>query len=193
MSPFSVLRPRNHPSPKSSSRSMSSMRSPRARLSSSGLRAWNSSVGPCQSLAGTCQCRLWSWAALAESGITYARRREGRPGEPRRWDFSRPWAAAVNSRDEEGAGRAQRESSGCCGRLPPALDIKCSSCSREVGAAAAQTWRCQWCCGRCERVQQRHERPLLSGVGECNRSSKGRGGARRWCWQRVGEALWSRQ
>lgn len=44
LSPVSVFFPRNHPSPKSSSRSISSMRSPRARLSSSGLRAWNSSA-----------------------------------------------------------------------------------------------------------------------------------------------------
>ena len=43
-SPVSVFLPRNQPSPKSSSRSMSSMRSPRLRLSSSGLRATNSSV-----------------------------------------------------------------------------------------------------------------------------------------------------
>jgi hypothetical protein len=44
VSPVSVFLPRYQPSPKSSSRSISSMRSPRARLSSSGLRAWNSSV-----------------------------------------------------------------------------------------------------------------------------------------------------
>jgi hypothetical protein len=48
LSPLSVFLPRNQPSPKSSSRSISSTRSPRARLSSSGLRAWNSSVGMCQ-------------------------------------------------------------------------------------------------------------------------------------------------
>jgi len=44
LSPVSVFFPRNQPSPKSSSRSTSSMRSPRRRLSSSGLRAWNSSA-----------------------------------------------------------------------------------------------------------------------------------------------------
>jgi hypothetical protein len=42
LSPVSVFLPRNQPSPKSSSRSISSMRSPRLRLSSSGLRARNS-------------------------------------------------------------------------------------------------------------------------------------------------------
>ena len=43
-SPVSVFLPKNQPSPKSSSRSISSMRSPRLRLSSSGLRAINSSA-----------------------------------------------------------------------------------------------------------------------------------------------------
>jgi len=43
-SPVSVFLPKNQPSPKSSSRSISSMRSPRLRLSSSGLRAMNSSA-----------------------------------------------------------------------------------------------------------------------------------------------------
>jgi hypothetical protein len=47
-SPVSVFFPKNQPSPKSSSRSISSMRSPRLRLSSSGLRARNSSAVPCQ-------------------------------------------------------------------------------------------------------------------------------------------------
>jgi hypothetical protein len=47
-SPLSVFLPRNQPSPKSSSRSTSSMRSPRLRLSSSGLRATNSSAAGCQ-------------------------------------------------------------------------------------------------------------------------------------------------
>lgn len=41
--PLVIWRPRNQPSPKSSSRSMSSMRSPFARLNSSGLRAMKSS------------------------------------------------------------------------------------------------------------------------------------------------------
>jgi len=44
LSPVSVFLPRNHPSPKSSSRSISSTRSPRDKVSSSGLRAWNSSA-----------------------------------------------------------------------------------------------------------------------------------------------------
>ena len=47
-SPLSVFFPKNQPSPKSSSRSISSMRSPRLRLSSSGLRAINSSAVVCQ-------------------------------------------------------------------------------------------------------------------------------------------------
>ena len=133
------------------------------------------------------QCRLWSEAARAESGITYARRRECRPDEPRRWDSWRPWRQQQQRR---GGGGGQRENSGCCWRLPPALDIKCSSCSREVGAAAAQTWRCQWCRGRSGRVQQqRHKRQLSSGAGERGAAVKGACRSRWWCWQRVGEAL----
>lgn len=74
--PLVICRPRNQPSPKSSSRSMSSIRSPFARLSSSGLRARKSSEGnahvshvPCPSLKSQV-----SLHAPLRSPLTVARR-----------------------------------------------------------------------------------------------------------------------
>lgn len=75
-SPLSVFLPRNQPSPKSSSRSISSMRSPRLRLSSSGLRARNSSAVACQQ----CTCRAAppsSTVLVARNASWRARRRGG--------------------------------------------------------------------------------------------------------------------
>lgn len=151
----SVFFPRNHPSPKSSSRSMSSMRSPCVRLSSSGLRAWNASAR-CTSVC----CSSLTNAFVLDLGYriegqgylrTTTRRSPGRQFSVRCLDAMMMAAAGERKR-------------GCYSEQSTAGNYQLRTretfiMQREVGVAAAQTWR------RTEVVKRRMQCPD-SGAGK---------------------------
>jgi hypothetical protein len=108
LSPDCKLRPRNHPSPKSSSRSMSSMRSPRPSVSSSGLRAWNSSTRIGQRKIAN-HCRPDS--TIAAGVRIYIEAKEGKEN-PRTNDLknvSRAGVCCVASRSHDESGEELEE------------------------------------------------------------------------------------
>lgn len=82
--PFTKWRPKNHPSPNSSSRSINSTRSPLARLSSSELLAWKSSTTTATFIsARERRCRTWGTTATSrltddDQNITHVRAHIGR-------------------------------------------------------------------------------------------------------------------
>lgn len=140
LSPLTVFLPRNHPSPKSSSRSISSMRSPRARLSSSGLLAWNSSATSCQPAVSPsptvgrvqeCMNRRFE-GANSRTTIKMSPGRE--PSVCGR-------AAMMGTRaKEEKRVEEERRGSRRCWRLPPARDVNVHHAAAG-GRLALQTWR----------------------------------------------------
>jgi hypothetical protein len=122
LSPVSVFLPRNQPSPKSSSRSMSSMRSPRRRLSSSGLRARNSSarlvsgglavhgkqplghVRTTTSWSPARQCSVWLRCMLATVGVVVAQWLRGSEARRLRGPAAAAAAAVERTGGSDGGG-----------------------------------------------------------------------------------------
>jgi hypothetical protein len=155
-SPLSVFLPRNQPSPKSSSRSTSSMRSPRLRLSSSGLRATNSSAAGCQHRRRSAPHALrWSQSSSGArwrgGGGTHAPQPAGRPagsapcGSAVRRPWPWPWLRRGSrdceaQRGREAAGRGREECRGGV-RQPNLSD--CASCSDIVRKRSRYRRRCQ--------------------------------------------------